>query len=148
MAGGKLSLPNFVAQAEPNSGIDLKGRTSLGMVDESVEADWEVIDTYNLTHARDLSVNIQGVDVKSILADGSQPVKFSVHVGCTRSQPCYSYGQVPEYFAKVALANVSRSVQGKAKAELVKKAEEAVKNIPVSPEVKNAVQDLRKKFGF
>jgi hypothetical protein len=113
IAGGKLSAPNFVAKAQKDKGIDLKGSTTVGLKDQSLNADWTVIDTYNLTHARDLSANVAGTDVQHILARGNEPVQFPIHLGGTLSNPEKSYGQVPEYFASVALGNVTGAATSK-----------------------------------
>ncbi len=145
--GGKFSAPNFVAKSNPKQGIDLKGRTVLGLKDQSIDADWELIDTYNLTQAR-FPVEVGGVQVEHILAEGDGPVRFPVHVGCTMQSPCYSYTQVPEHLAKVALKNLSESAKGKAKAVVQQKAQEKLKEATKSlpPAVKDKVQGLGKKL--
>jgi hypothetical protein len=130
IVGGKFTAPNFYAKAEPNHGIDLKGNTEVGLKDYSLKTNWEVIDTYNLTHARDLSIDQNGVRVDHILAEGNNPVKFPVHAGCTVMAPCYSYTEVPEYLAGIALRNASKALTGKAKEELKKQAEGLLKNAP------------------
>ena len=115
---GKFTAPDFVAKAIANQGIDLKGSTSANLLDETLDVSWDVIDTYNLTHAKDLSVEQSGVKVEHILADGSSPVHFPIHVGCKMSAPCYSYSEVPLFLSKIVLGNVSRAVTGKAKEKL------------------------------
>ena len=142
--GGYFNAPNFVAKAAVNQGIDLKGRTKVGMKDFALDTDWEVIDTYNLLKAKDLAIEQQGVRVEHVLAEGNGPVKFPVHVGCTLTAPCYSYTQVPEYLGKVALGNLSQALTGKAKAELKKKADEVLKNAPAP--VQKKLEELGKKF--
>ena len=84
-----------------------------------MKTDWEVIDTFNLTKAKDLSVNQAGIDIPHILAEGSQPVQFPVSAGCDLKAPCYSYAQVPEYLGKVAMNNAAgrRLGQGQGRAE-------------------------------
>ena len=57
---GKFTAPDFYAQAVAHQGIDLRGRTALGLLDESLDVSWSVIDTYNLTRARDLTVEAGG----------------------------------------------------------------------------------------
>jgi hypothetical protein len=145
IAGGRFSAPNFFAKAEPNKGIDLKGDTNVGLLDKGLKAKWEVIDTYNLTKARDLSVEQQGVKVDHILADGNDPVKFPVEVSGTIAAPVFSYGAVPEALGKVALSNVGKAVAGKAKAEVQKRAKEQVEQL--SKQAPAPVQDAIKKFG-
>lgn len=141
IAGGKFSAPNFVAKALPNKGIDVKGSLEVGMIDTSLAARWEVADTFNLTHAKDLAPEVNGIKIEHILAEGNQPVKFPITIGGTVSAPSYSYGEVPEYLAKVALGNVNQALQAKAKAEVRKKAEELIpKSAPP------AVQEKLKRF--
>ncbi len=110
--GGQFSAPNFVAKAAANKGIDLKGNIAIGLKDQSLKANFEVIDTYNMTHAKDISVNQGGVEVNHILAEGNGAVRFPVSVGCTLMAPCYSYTQVPEFLAKVAMSNAMGSLKG------------------------------------
>jgi hypothetical protein len=115
---GQFSAPNFVAKATPNQGIDLKGLTQVGLKDYALKAEWEVIDTYNITHAKDLNINAGGVQVNHILAQGNSPVQFPVTAGCTALQPCFSYKDVSDVLGKVALSNVGS--QGKS--QLIQKA--------------------------
>ncbi len=129
LASGKFSAPNFYAKSMPQQGIDLKGSTTVGMQDYSLDANWDVIDTYNLTHARDLSIEQAGVRVDSILAEGSSPVHFPVHVGCTLFAPCYSYTQVAGELIRVALHNVSTAAGNRAKEEVKKQAESVIKQV-------------------
>lgn len=105
LAQGRFNAPNFVAKAALNQGIDLKGFTQVGLVDQELKADWELIDTYNLTKAKDVSVEIAGKKVEGMLAEKGQPVTMPVSVGCKYTSPCASYGKVPEHFIKVALGN-------------------------------------------
>ncbi len=145
--GGRFSAPSFFAKAEANQGVDLKGDTKVGMKDYSLNASWEVVDTYNLTHAKDLSVEQAGVKVDHLLAEGGdKPVRFPVHVGCTCLAPCYSYTEVPEFLGKIALSNVTRAVEGKAKAELKKRAGEKLQQLTnqASPAIPPAVHDKLK----
>ena len=145
IANSKFTAPNFVAKAAPNQGIDLKGAVTVGLKDYSLDTTWEIIDTYNLTHAKDLSIEQNGVRVDHILAEGNGPVRFPVHAGCTVLAPCYSYTEVPEFLGKIALANVSSALTGKAKAELRKKAEGLIpKSAP--PAIQQKLQDLGKKL--
>ncbi|HAR44202.1 MAG TPA: hypothetical protein DCS07_16480 [Bdellovibrionales bacterium] len=144
LANGFFLAPNFAAKAAAGKGIDLKGRMKIGMKDQSLDMNWEVIDTFNLLKAKDIAIEQQGVRVEHILAEGNGPVKFPVHVGCTMLAPCYSYTQIPEYLGKVALANISRGLTGKAKSELKKKADEYIKNAPAP--VQKKLEELGKKF--
>ncbi|MBI3535534.1 MAG: hypothetical protein HY072_08650, partial [Deltaproteobacteria bacterium] len=148
IAGGKFRAPNFVAKAEPNKGIDFKGDTTVGIKDYSLKASWEVIDTYNVAHA-DLSVEQSGVKVEHLLAetDGG-PVHFPITAGCTLLSPCYTYTEVPEFLGKIALANVSRAVADKAKAEFKQKTQEKVLDITkqATPAAQDKVKGLTKKL--
>jgi hypothetical protein len=141
ISGGKFSSPNFVAKAEPKQGIDLKGNTTFGIADYSINSTWNVIDTYNLTRAGDLNIEIAGQRVEHLLGN---PVQFPVTVGCTLAQPCYSYTQVPEALAQVALANIARAAEGRVNAEVQKKAQELLQKAP--PQVQKGIEGLRKKF--
>ncbi|MEK6704630.1 MAG: AsmA-like C-terminal region-containing protein, partial [Bdellovibrionota bacterium] len=148
ISGGRFSSPNLVAKAAPNEGIDFKGNTEVGMKDFSIKARWEIVDTYNITRARDLSVEQSGIKVNHILAEGNQPVKLPINVGCTLLAPCYTYTEVPEYLAKVALGNVTGAVKGAAEArvkdELKKRAESLIQKAP--PATQKKLEDLKKKF--
>lgn len=144
IADGVFTAPNFFAKAAPNQGVDIKGSTTVGLKDKSLKTQWEIIDTYNLTHAKDLSIEQAGVKIDHLLAEGNNPVRFPVSAACTLTQPCYSYTQVPEYLAGIALANVSRAVSGKAKAEVQKKAQELIQK--ASPEVQDKLKGIGKKL--
>lgn len=140
---GKFSAPNFIAKAIPKEGIDLKGATVVGILNYAVDANLEVSDTYNLTQLKDVSVDVSGVKVDHVFSEGNAPVRFPIHIGCTLMAPCYSYTQVPEYLGKVALNNISSALTGKAKDELRKQAEAAIKQA-VPPSVQNQLQDKLK----
>ena len=142
VADGKFSAPDFVAKAEPNVGIDLKGTTDVGLIDQSLQTNWEVIDTYNVTKARDISITQGSITVPHILARGNDPVKFPVSAGCTIAKPCYSYTQVPQALASVAMANVSDALKGQVANKILGNL--PTKNAPAP--VQNAVDALKKKF--
>jgi uncharacterized protein involved in outer membrane biogenesis len=122
VTNGTFSMPDFVAKATPNQGIDLKGSTQIGLKDMSLKAEWQVIDTYNVTHAKDIAVSQGGLQVNHILAEGNGPVQFPVTVGCTVIQPCYKYGDVAGYLAKIALNNVAQSARGQLGSQAIQKA--------------------------
>jgi len=148
IASGFFDMPDFFAKSDPNKTVDIKGSTRVGLIDQSLKTRWEVIDTYNLTKARDISVNQMGVNVDHILAEGNNPVKFPVEAGCTTAAPCYSYTQVAEYLGGVAAKNVAAATTGKAKSEVKKKVDEAIKQ-HVPENLQNKAQDIKKKiFGF
>ncbi|MCM2323402.1 MAG: AsmA-like C-terminal region-containing protein, partial [Oligoflexia bacterium] len=129
IGGGVFRAPNFVAKALPDRGIDLKGDTTVGLRDSSLKTSWEISDTYNLTKARELG--------DGMLAEGKGPVRFPVSAGCTLTAPCYSYTEAPEFLAKVALGNLTRGAQGRAKEELRKK---------IAPKVQDKLKGIGKKF--
>lgn len=142
--GGKFSAPNFKAKAAVNDGIDLEGATTLGLIDYSLSARWLVIDTYNFTKARDISVEQAGTRVDAILAEGNGPVKFPVSVTGTAMAPVYQYGEVPEYLTKVALGKVSGAAQNRAKQEAQKQLEQLQKKAPEPAQ--KAIQGIQKKL--
>lgn len=144
--GGQFNAPNFVAKAAPNKGIDLKGDVAVGLKDNSLKANVEIIDTYNVTHAKDLSVNQNGIEVNHILAEGNGPVRFPVSVGCTLMAPCYSYTQVPEFLAKVALNNAMGGLKSRAQSELQKRAQGLLKGLPSGGGGNNPLGDIGKKL--
>jgi hypothetical protein len=119
---GKFSSPNFLAKAEANKGLDIKGQTEVGLLDYSLKAAWEITDTYNLTHLRDVSVEQAGVKVDHLFAEGNSPVHFGMHVNCTLIAPCYSSTEVGEALLKVALNNVGKAATDQAKKTLLKQA--------------------------
>ncbi|MBU6375523.1 MAG: AsmA family protein, partial [Bdellovibrionales bacterium] len=75
MKGGKFSASNFVAKAEPKKGIDLNGSLSVSVKDLALYGKFDVLDTYNLTKAEELSVDIAGVSVPRLLAEKGKPVR-------------------------------------------------------------------------
>jgi uncharacterized protein involved in outer membrane biogenesis len=109
---GILDAPNFVAKAVPQHGIDLKGATRMGILDESLDAKWELTDTYRLTGADRLSVEIAGKTISNFLAKSEKdPVILPISVGCKWSAPCTHYDQVAEYLGGVAAGRLSHAAQ-------------------------------------
>ena len=141
LAQGVFQAPHLQAKAVPQKGLDLSGRTQVKLKDLSVDAFWEVVDTYNLTHFRDLSIEQMGVKVEHVFADGHSPVSLPIHVGCTLSAPCYSYTEIPESLSKIALKNVGKAASQRVSQEARKKAEDLIKQ--VAPP---AVQEKLKRF--
>ncbi len=139
--GGKFSAPNFFAKALPNQGIDIKGTTTVGLKDMSLNTAWDMIDTYNVTHLRDVSVNQNGVQVDHVFAEGNLPIHFPMHAGCTIQAPCYSSTEVPVALGKVALSNVATALTGRAKQEVKKQAESIIKQI-VPPSLQNKLKSF------
>jgi hypothetical protein len=141
----KFHAPNLIAQATPNQGIDLKGSTTIGIKDYSLSTTWEVIDTYNLTHLRDISIDEAGIHVPHLFAEGNAPVHFTVHANCTIMAPCYSYVEVPAYLTQVALNNIRSAMAGKAKDEVRKKAESFIDRVApkeIPSELKDKLKGL------
>jgi len=117
LVGGKLKAPNFVTESYPKKGVDVKGNTEIDLIGDTLDATWFVVDTYNVTGAFDISVDVQGIHVDHVLAKkGVDPVSFPVIVGCKLSAPCYKYNAIPEYLGAIAWENVSGKVRGKAEA--------------------------------
>lgn len=148
ITGNQFKAPNFTAKAAHNRGFNLNGSIILGMKERTIRAAWELSDPYNLTHARDISIDKDGIQVEHLLAEGNQPVKVLVHIDCTLATPCYSYQEVPEYLGKIALMNLTGAVKGKAKAEVKKKIESIVEKAPqnLPPQVQQKIEDIGKKL--
>ena len=144
ISDGKFSAPNFSGKAVPNQGFDIKGTVSVGLKDNSLNAFWDVIDTYDLTKMRDFSVEQNGVKVEHVLMEGSSPVHFPMHINCTTVAPCYSYTEVPEYLMGVAVKNIGRALEGRAKDEVRKQAEALIKKAP--PQIQEQLQEKLKGF--
>lgn len=121
MAGGVLEAPNFVAKAAPKSGIDIRGYTKMGLLDESLDAKWELIDAQKMLPP--VNTNLQGIAINNALAKGdNEPVILPVEVGCKWSAPCTNYAKVPEYLASVVAARVGKAAGAAAQS----KAQEAI----------------------
>jgi hypothetical protein len=125
---GKFSSPDFTAKAAPSRGVDLRGATTVGIIDHSLQANWEVIDTYNLTHARDISIDVLGGHADHVLAQGSGPVQFPVAVGGTLLAPKFDYGPTTEYLAKVAIGNAAGALRKGAENKILNQAPPAIQN--------------------
>ncbi len=131
---GVMDAPNFVAKATPRQGIDIKGQTKMGLIDESLDAKWELIDTYKTTGADQLSVNIAGKEFKNFLAKSeNDPVIIPVVVGCKWSAPCPNYSGTAEYLAGNATNRLSHGAQD----VLKQKAQDQGKNL-----MKNGLKGL------
>ena len=95
--GGKFSAPNFVGKAVPNQGIDLKGSVTVGLKEQSLDAKFQIIDTYNLTHVKDLN--------GGLLCEKGKPFVMPVSAGCTLAKPCYSYADTASFIGKIVANN-------------------------------------------
>ncbi len=131
LAAGKFSAPDFTAIAEKDKGIDIKGSLKMDLIQKDLDARFELTDTYNVTQARDLGVDVAGQRVDAILAEKGRPVRFPLSIGCKLTQPCPSYTELPEHFAKVVGANLAGGVAAKAKAEVQKKIGDVIKSAPL-----------------
>ncbi|MCB0405926.1 MAG: AsmA family protein, partial [Bdellovibrionales bacterium] len=123
-----FSAPDFFAKALPNRGLDIRGRTSVNLVTDALEADWELRDTYNALNARDMSIKIADQVVPQILAkDGV--VVLPVQVRGSVFDPKVTYTSVPEALIRVALDNIKRSAENRAKAEVQKAVQNEAKKL-------------------
>jgi hypothetical protein len=135
---GFLEAPDFFAKAAPKRGVDLKGYTRMGLLDESLEAKWELTDTQRVTGADRLNVDIAGKTIHNFLAKSEKdPVMLPVNVGCKWSAPCMNYAQVPEYLAGVAANRLSHVAQDVVK----QKVQDSVKGA-IQKGVGNAIKGL------
>lgn len=122
MAGGFLEAPNFVAKAAQKRGIDIKGYTKMGLIDESLDAKWELIDAQKMLPP--VNTQISGVAINNALAKGdNDPLILPVEVGCKWSAPCTNYAKVPEYLAGVIAGRIGKAAGAAAQS----KAQEAIK---------------------
>ena len=143
IADEKMIAPDLLAQSEPKAGIDLKGETEVGLIDQHLRSSWELIDTWNLTHARDLQLDVAGTRIEHILASGNDPVRFKISVGGTLAQPVYNYGDLPESLAKVVLGNIQQAATGRVKQEVQKQAEQVIeKSAP--PQIRDLLKNKLK----
>ena len=139
ISGGMLDAPNFFAKAAPKAGIDIKGDTKMGLVDESLNAKWELIDTQKVSGADQVSVNIAGKNVNNILAKGEKDaVIIPVTVGCKWSNPCPNYTSTAEYLAGVAAGRLSHVAQDVVKDKIKEQVNDQVKQ-KAGDALKNAV---------
>jgi AsmA protein len=126
ISGGFLEAPNFYAKAAAKSGIDIKGYTKMGLVDESLDAKWELIDSQHLIEP--LNISIGNRMVNNALAKGDQdPLILPITVGCKWSAPCPSYTVTAEYLAGVTAGRVAKAAGEEVKAKAKSVVEDAVK---------------------
>jgi hypothetical protein len=138
---GVGEAPNFEAKAKSQKGLDLKGRTQLKLESCDLKADWQIIDTYNLTKVRDQSVVISGVKVDHVLAQGDNPVMLPIHVEGSCRAPKVNYGAMTETLMKVALNNLGRAATQKATQEVTKKLQDEVSK-KAETTLKNALKGI------
>jgi uncharacterized protein involved in outer membrane biogenesis len=139
---GVLEAPDFNAKAAPKGGIDLKGMTKMGLLDESLEAKWELTDTQRITGADQLSVEVAGRTIRNYLAKSEKdPVTLPVTVGCKWSAPCVDSAAIPEYLAGIAAHRLMGEATQGVKQKVQEKVQDAVKNA-VKNGVGNALKGL------
>ncbi|MBS1960325.1 MAG: AsmA family protein [Bdellovibrionales bacterium] len=125
MAGGFLEAPNFIAKAAQKRGIDIKGYTKMGLVDESLDAKWELIDSQKMLPP--VNAAVAGKQINNVLAKGdNDPLILPIDVGCKWSQPCTNYSKVPEYLAGVAAGRVAKAAGDVAKSKAQEALQKAV----------------------
>lgn len=120
ISDGVFRMPGFTGKAVPNKGVDLKGDTTVNLVAQTLDARWEIIDAYNITGAKDISVDVAGTKVDSILAEKGKPVRFPISAHGSLASPQYSYTEVAEFLAKVAIGNMTGAASGRLKQEAAK----------------------------
>ena len=139
---GVLEAPDFNAKAAPKGGIDLKGMTKMGLIDEALEAKWELTDTQRITGADQLSVEVAGRTIRNYLAKSEKdPVTLPISVGCKWSAPCVNTTAIPEYLAGIAAHRLMGEATQGVKQKVQEKVQDAVKNA-VKNGVGNALKGL------
>ena len=124
----QLDAPNFFAKAAAKQGVDIKGSTKMGLIDESLDAKWELIDSQHVTGSDQVSVSIAGKTINNVLAKGEKdPVIFPITVGCKWSAPCPNYTSSAEYLAGVAAGRLTKAVGDEAKSKVQNAVQDAVK---------------------
>ena len=142
---GVLDAPNFIAKAAVKQGIDLKGSTKMGLIDESIDAKWEMIDTQKLTGADQFSVNVAGKNINNVLAKSeTEPVILPITVTGKWSAPTTHYDQVVEYLAGVAGKRLGGAATEAVKAQAKSAVQDAVKKAIGN---QNLGDGLKKLFG-
>lgn len=120
ISDGVFKMPGLTGKSVPNKGVDLKGDTTVNLIAKTLDARWEIIDAYNITGAKDISVDVAGTKVDSILAEKGKPVRFPISAHGPLASPQYSYTEVAEYLAKVAIGNMTGAASGRLKQEAAK----------------------------
>ncbi len=126
LANGYLEAPNFFAKAAVKSGIDIKGYTKMGLIDESLDAKWELIDSQHLVDP--INVTVGNKTIINALAKGdNEPLIFPITVGCKWSSPCPNYTSSAEYLAGVTLGRATKAIGEEAKEKVKNVVQDAVK---------------------
>ena len=127
--GGFLDAPNFLAKAAPKSSVDVRGSTKMGLIDESLDAKWEIVDTQHVLGADQVSPPnpLGGGPINNILAKAEKdPVIFPITVGCKWSAPCVNYTGSVEYLAGVVAGRLTKSAGSAVKAKAVDAVQKAL----------------------
>lgn len=136
---GVFKSPNLESKAKTKKGLDFKGATELKLDDCSLKAQWRIIDTFNLTRVRDISVEQGGIKVEHILAQGNNPVSFPIELQGPCGSPKVNYEAMTGELLKIALQNAGKGFTQKAKQEITKKITEELPK-----EVAKPIQDALK----
>ncbi|SMF22213.1 AsmA family protein [Pseudobacteriovorax antillogorgiicola] len=143
LAQGVMKAPNFKALSFPGKGVDINGYTEIDLLGDKIQADWNVIDTYNKTGLKSVSLKEKGVEVKEILAEPGKPIRFPIKVGCKLSEPCYKYDAIPGHFWNIASKKIEKAAGDRLKAELKKRT--AKEREKIKKKQKKVEEDLKKK---
>ena len=141
--GNQFQAPNFFAKAKANRGVDIMGNTQIGLKDESLQASWEVQDTYNLTGLRDVALDVAGKRVEHVLVEADKPLRLPIKVACHLKKPCFDSAELPSYFAKVATNNLRNVAREELKKE-TKKVEDEIKK--QASTLKDSLEERAKSF--
>jgi len=126
LSNGVMEAPDFYAKAAPRSGVDIKGYTKMGLMDESLDTKWELIDAQHLVEP--LNISIGSKTVVNALAKGDKdPLILPITVGCKWTAPCPSYTSTAEYLAGVTASRVAKAAGEEVKAKAKSAVEDAVK---------------------
>ena len=115
--------------------VDKIGRNWMAVRDSNIL--WHVLSP------NERSMSFRMDSFKGTVEDQAKVLADSV--GCTLVEPCYSYTEVPEYLASIALANLTGQIKGKVKAEVQKKTKEVAKKL-IDKARKSAPEDLKKQI--
>jgi hypothetical protein len=131
LKGGTFNAPNFKAESYEKQGVDIRGITRVGLVDDTLYAQWALVDTYNQTGLFDVGVDQKvlnhSIKVEHVFSEGGKPIEFPVEVGCKLSEPCFKYESLPGYLLAVATKNLkgqANSILDAEKAKLKAKLDE------------------------
>lgn len=124
--GGYLEAPDFYAKAATKSGIDIKGYTKMGLIDEMIDAKWELIDNQHLIEP--VNISVAGKTIVNALAKGDKdPLVLPITVGCKWSAPCPSYTSTVEYVSGVAAGRLAKVAGDELKSKAKNVIQDAVK---------------------